>query len=148
MNPNIATRPITAQETYALRGTILRPNQPKKDLVFTGDTAGDTFHAGAFSDDKLIGVASAFHENPPFDPTINGWRLRGMAVVEKLRGMGYGRALLRTCMKFITEQGGVVVWCNSRTYAIPFYISMGFAVHGDEFDIPTIGPHYVMWRHV
>jgi predicted GNAT family N-acyltransferase len=119
-----------------------------KALKFPGDMADDTFHAGAYLENELIGVASAFHESPPFNQTVNAWRFRGMAVVEKARRMGCSSALINTCMEFITQQGGELVWCNSRTYAIPFYQSLGFVIHGEEFDIPTIGSHYLMWRPV
>jgi predicted GNAT family N-acyltransferase len=36
------------------------------------------------------------------------------------------------------------VWCNARTPARAFYERAGFRTVSDEFELPEIGPHYVM----
>jgi hypothetical protein len=36
------------------------------------------------------------------------------------------------------------VWCNARTPARGFYERAGFAVEGEEFELPEIGPHVLM----
>jgi hypothetical protein len=36
------------------------------------------------------------------------------------------------------------LWCNARQAAVPFYAKNGWHVQGQPFDIPKIGPHFVM----
>ena len=33
---------------------------------------------------------------------------------------------------------------NARTLAVPFYRAHGFVSVGEEFEIPDVGPHFVM----
>jgi len=38
------------------------------------------------------------------------------------------------------------VWCNARTPALSLYQRAGLAVVSEEFELPRIGPHFVMER--
>jgi predicted GNAT family N-acyltransferase len=40
------------------------------------------------------------------------------------------------------------VWCNARTPALRLYERAGFERESGEFEIPGIGPHFVMARRV
>jgi GNAT superfamily N-acetyltransferase len=153
--PRLVTIPAAA--TRPLRQVVLRPHQAAEELVFPGDDATDTRHFGAYLDEKLVGVASIYREAPPpalvmdLTPpgtTVNAWRLRGMATLPAVQGQGLGRALLEACIAYTTTQDGELLWCNARTPAVGFYLKLGFVTHGDEFEIPGIGPHYVMWRRL
>ncbi len=44
------------------------------------------------------------------------------------------------------RRGRRLLWCNARVVALGFYTKLGLHTEGDEFDIPGIGPHYVMTR--
>ncbi len=74
------------------------------------------------------------------------WRVRGMAVTPQLQRQGIGRSLLRACVDYAKDHGGTRVWFSARTSAVPFYEKFGFRARGEEFDIPTVGPHYIMYR--
>lgn len=149
-------RPISAAETRPLRGSVLRPGQPPENLVYPGDDAPGSFHAGAFVDGELVGVASVFPEPMPaaFRPDRsdldggNAYRLRGMATRPDLQGRGIGKAALLRCIEHVRKAGADVLWCNARTPALGFYRPLGFTPVGDEFEIEGIGPHYVMWLDV
>ena len=146
-------RPITAAETRPLRSAILRPGQPPDALVYDGDDAPGSFHAGAFLGRELVGVASVYPEPMPAAPdadldSFNAFRLRGMATRADVQGRGLGRAVLRRCIEHVRERGAEVLWCNARVGALGFYQRLGFATLGDEFEIEGIGPHYVMWKAV
>jgi hypothetical protein len=56
--------------------------------------------------------------------------------------------VLEECFAVVRENGGRYLWCNARLVAVPFYERLGLEAVGPEFDIPGIGPHYVMWRAV
>ncbi len=146
-------RPITAAETRPLRGLVLRPGQPPESLVYPGDDAPDSFHAGAEIDGEIVGIASIFPEPMPLAPDAdinpaNAFRLRGMATRPDLQGSGLGSGVLLYCIEHLRDIGTPILWCNARTSAIGFYQRLGFETVGDEFDIAGIGPHYVMWTDV
>lgn len=140
-------RAITAAETRPLRGAILRPHQPPEQLVYFGDDRPEAFHAGAFHDGRLVGIASVTPNPWPGADWPAPWQLRGMATAPEVRGRGYGKAMIMACLEHIAAHGGRTLWCNGRTTALPFYHACGFAPIGDEF-ITDTGPHYVLWRAV
>jgi predicted GNAT family N-acyltransferase len=141
-------RLISAEETRSLRRAILRPSQSPEESVYPGDDLASTLHLGAYLHDELVGVASVYREPPPEteEADANWWRLRGMAITQKLQGQGYGRALLEKCLAHVAAQGGTVMWCNARATAAGFYRSAGFRVVGEAYELPGIGAHYMMRR--
>ncbi len=148
-------RRITALETIPVRWPILRPGFPRETAVFAGDELPTTQHFGAFSEDgTLIGVASIYlaplPDAPPeiAVPAEKSWQLRGMATLPEVRGAGHGCALVEACVQAARAAGAELLWCNARTTAAPFYAKNGWQITGQEFDIPTVGPHFRMWRRV
>ncbi|HEX8463665.1 MAG TPA: GNAT family N-acetyltransferase, partial [Abditibacterium sp.] len=103
--PQIEIRRIETAQTYALRGAILRPGHPPSESVFEGDDAPDTFHLGAFVDEKLLGIATFFPENAPFSPDSKAYRLRGMAVAQAAQGTGLGRATIEEALRLLEARG-------------------------------------------
>ncbi|HVG38338.1 MAG TPA: GNAT family N-acetyltransferase [Pyrinomonadaceae bacterium] len=137
-------RPISAAETHPLRSQILRPFQTPEELVFNGDDAADTLHAGAFLESQLVGIASVSRDTYPGDETAAAWKLRGMAVKPELQGRGYGRVLLEHCIAHVRDRGGQLLWCSGRTSALGFYRSLGFEASGEEYQVAGTGSHYRM----
>ena len=133
---------ISAQETRPLRAAILRPGQTSAQQVYPDDEAPGSFHAGAYLQDELVGIASVFHEAPPGEEDPNAWRLRGMGVQADFRGQGIGRLLLEKCLAYVEQMGGEKLWCNGRVSALPFYHKLGFQEKGEVFNIPESGPHF------
>lgn len=139
--------PIAAADTIPLRHAVLRPMQPLEACRYPGDDAPTTYHAGAWAEGDLIGVASVFRESE--DGTTDGpdWRIRGMAVEAPWRGRGVGGALLRAVIAHCAlQQDGGLLWCNARTAVEPFYRRYGFVRDGQEFDLPPLGPHVRLHR--
>ena len=144
------TRPITAEETRALRAAVLRPGKRPDELVYPGDDHPAGLHVGAFESDHLVGIATIYPEPPPPEyadqlPPGEAFRLRGMATLPEVRGAGHGRLLLEACFDHVRAHGARLLWCNARVVALDFYLRMGLQTIGPEFDLPDIGPHYVMW---
>ncbi|MDF2441751.1 MAG: hypothetical protein JWN98_2735 [Abditibacteriota bacterium] len=149
---------LTAAQTRALRGSVLRPNRPFAETHFSGDDDATTIHAGAVARDEagaehVIGVASFYHEALPMHiqcaelatlATSPVWRLRGMAVEPERQGQGIGRAILEFGIAHIADEGGGLLWCNARSGAVGFYRIASFVTCGKEFEIPDVGPHFVM----
>ncbi len=151
-------RSIPAADARPLRAEVLRPNQPDANLVYPGDDAPLALHAGGLlreSDETIHGVATVYPELPPetnrgqipeaaYD-TPTTFRLRGMATSGAARGTGLGREILEACFAHIRASGGRYLWCNARIGALGFYERMGWTAVGEEFALPGIGGHYVMW---
>ena len=126
---------------------VLRPGQmlSEADLV---DEPG-AFYVAVYDDiDDVVGVATFLSEPHPARPGPNQWRLRGMASAPTRRGEGFGAAALTRGVDEAVARGGVLIWANARTPAVPFYEAHGFVAEGEEFDIPPIGPHYLMTRRL
>jgi L-Ala-D/L-Glu epimerase len=136
-------RPISSAETYPLRLRVLRPNRPPQSAQFAEDDLAT--HFGAFVSGHLAAVATIF-EQPLADEPRRAWQLRGMAVDEAFRGQYLGAALLRECETFARSQGAELLWCNARESACGFYAKHGFAIRGTRFEIPDVGPHFVMLK--
>ena len=51
---------IEAAETRPLRQIVLRPEEPPEHNIYPGDDGGADYHAGAFLDGLLVGVASIY----------------------------------------------------------------------------------------
>ncbi len=141
-------RPIRAADTRPLRQAVLRPGQPAERNVYPYDDSGLDFHAGAFENDLLVGVASIFHESPPGEENAGAWRLRGMAVLPEKQRHGYGRALLKTCLDHIAAGGGTKLWCNAFIDAVPFYEANGLQIEGEPFELPDGRLYCRMWAAI
>lgn len=126
-----------------LRQRVLRPHQTVAEQVYEGDDAPGAAHFAAYDDaGEVIGIASITPEGGP-----GAWRVRGMATdPSKGRGTGAGGALLLAALDHARAAGATRVWCNARTPARGFYERYGFAIEGEEFELPQIGPHFVMSR--
>ncbi|HEX9122892.1 MAG TPA: GNAT family N-acetyltransferase [Actinomycetota bacterium] len=146
MDVDDAIRPIEIGAVRELRQRVLRPHQRAEELVYPGDDAPDSLHAGAFEGDELVGIATVIREAPPGTTDERAWRLRGMATLPEVRGKGYGAALLQRCLDHVGKHGGALVWCNARATAVEFYRRSGFEVRGEGFSLPVIGLHFFMLR--
>ena len=138
----IQIKKISAKETYAVRLAVLRNNIPLP-YEFNGDFDKDTFHLGAFSDDKLIAVSSFMKV---YNKQFNGlqYQLRGMATLEDFQGLGAGRLMMEQAFKLLFDLKIDCLWCNARVVAVPFYEKFGMKTIGNSFDIEFIGAHFVM----
>jgi GNAT superfamily N-acetyltransferase len=133
---------------HALRRQVLRPGQPWSSVDHDYDSWPDTFHVAAFGPRGEVAACASFHpDTAPHRPEVEAsqtWRLRAMASLPEVRGQGYGAAALRYGIAEIRRRAGKLLWCNARSGAVGFYERLGFSIVGGEFEIPPIGPHYVM----
>jgi GNAT superfamily N-acetyltransferase len=138
------TTAVDAEAVRLLRAEVLRPGQPREQLIFPGDDEPDTLHAAVAVEGRIVGVASVMREPYPRGPLVGDWRIRGMATSAEMRGRGIGAALLARCKEHARDHAGARLWCNARVRARTLYERAGFAVDGDPFEIPMIGSHYLM----
>ena len=146
--PPLSVRPATLADILPLRHTILRPGLPLATAHFDGDDDPTTVHLAAVldADDAVVGCATLMAR--PYRDN-RAWQLRGMATRADLARRGVGRAVLAAAEELVRERGDpLLLWCNARLAAVPFYASGGWRVASDEFHIPGVGPHHVMVREL
>ena len=133
-----------------LRRAVLRPDRPEGESIYPTDADPLTRHAVARGDaGEVVGVATIAPDPAP--PAIETavepwrhWRLRGMATSDSVRGTGVGRELLDLVVEHARANGAELIWCNARLAAVGFYERAGWSKVGELFELPHIGPHYVM----
>ncbi|HEA30482.1 MAG TPA: GNAT family N-acetyltransferase [Leeuwenhoekiella sp.] len=136
---------ITAEETHSIRQSVLRPGRPMQECIFNGDDDVQTLHLGAFTEGKLVGIASFMVDTNDY---FHGkqYRLRGMAVLPEFRGMGYGKKLVTHGENLLQQKECDILWFNAREIALKFYNGQGFNIKGAPFEISTVGTHHVMYK--
>lgn len=148
MPDRFQVRPIPADQTHALRHTVLRQHQRLEEMVYDGDDLPQTLHLGAFKQGgqtgPAVGVVTLNDTPMPIEPAEGDIRLRGMAVDVSVQGQGVGRLLVERALAEAADRGAKRMWCNARVSAMGFYQKLGFETIGEQFEIAHIGPHYVM----
>lgn len=147
-DPGTEIRTVPAAALLPLRQRLLRPGMPPRACVLPGDDEPQTRHFAAYLADRVVGIASLYHNPCPQRPDPGDWQLRSMATVEELRHRSLARRLLQACLEHARSHGGRRLWCNARVAAAGFYLRHGFDCHGREFLIPEIGPHLLMSREI
>ena len=141
---------LPAAQTFPLRASILRAGVPLNEASFGDEDVPGSRHFGAFASGELVGAGYISPIPEPGDSgasdaaTPGAWQLRGMAVSEKWRGRGIGRAVVERCILAARAENAPVLWCNARVRAVPLYQRAGFVVTSEVFEIADIGPHLRM----
>jgi GNAT superfamily N-acetyltransferase len=137
---------IAPEDTYSLRQSALRPNQPIEASKYENDYLEDTFHLGAFLDGILISIASFYKEkNPCFTDEVQ-FRLRGMATLPEYRKQKAGSSLILHAEELLREKKVTLWWCNARATVSNYYKKLGLSECGEVFEIEPIGPHKLMFK--
>lgn len=139
---------VAAKDIRPLRNLVLRPNLPIETTYYDLDNDIETFHLASIMDNTIISIGTFYPENDIELQTKNGYRLRGMATHPKFRRKSAATKLMKESFVLLKEKKCDVLWCNARLVAVEFYKSLGFKVTGKIFDIPSIGPHYKMYKSV
>ncbi|MVN20636.1 GNAT family N-acetyltransferase [Mucilaginibacter arboris] len=139
---------IPVEEILEVRNQVLREGKLKPDECrFPSDLNEGAFHLGNFGENQLLSIAS-FHPQNIEPYTGKGYQLRGMATVPGFQGKGYGNQILNFAIVYLRRQKVNYLWCNARKKALNFYAGIGFEIISDEFDVPGIGPHHVMYLKI
>jgi len=139
---------VAAKDIRPLRNLVLRPNLPIETTYYDLDNDIETFHLASIMDNTIISIGTFYPENDIELQTKNGYRLRGMATDPKFRRKSAATKLMKESFVLLKEKKCDVLWCNARLVAVEFYKSLGFKITGKIFDIPSIGPHYKMYKSV
>ncbi|MBW2960928.1 GNAT family N-acetyltransferase [Mesonia aestuariivivens] len=142
----IHIKKVKVEEILPVRQTVLRNGKPREECFFEGDLAKETIHLALYENEKIYAIASLLKDNNKNLTAINQYRLRGMAVMPEAQGKGLGKQLLRFAEELIKEQKNITLWFNARTTAVNFYKKNNFKILGEEFTIPKVGNHFLMFK--
>jgi ribosomal protein S18 acetylase RimI-like enzyme len=137
--PDLVLREIPVEATRPLRRAVLRPHETIGQLA--EDEPAGAYSVGVFDNGKPISVGLIAP-----DGEESAWRVRGMATAPSARNRGAGSTVLDALVRHAFDRGASRVWCNARTPARSLYERAGFVVVSEEFELPDIGPHFVMER--
>jgi hypothetical protein len=139
---------IPVEDLLAVRNEVLREGRlTLNECRFPGDESEGSFHLGYFDQDELVCVVS-FHPQKYGEFDGKAYQLRGMATLENYRSKGIGNQLVNFAIVYLRGQKTNYIWCNARKKAIPFYQNIGFEIISDEFEVPGIGPHHVLYLKI
>lgn len=138
---------ITTDQTLDLRSSELREGLDRELCRFEGDDDADSFHVGYFIEERLVCVAT-FHQQQREGFFGKGFQLRGMVTHPDFQAKGIGNQLLNFSIVYLKGQRVNYIWCNARKIACKFYLGIGFEYISDEFEMPGIGPHRVMYLKI
>jgi GNAT superfamily N-acetyltransferase len=142
--PDILIRLARTPEILDLRWRMLRAGLPPDSANFDGDAEPTTHHFVAEQDGKVIGCVTILRRPWEGRPA---WQLRGMAVEPFVQSRGIGGRLLQAVETMIRQKSYTLrLWCNARSPATRFYEKNGWTIVGEEFEIPTAGPHFKMTK--
>ena len=139
---------IDVDSILELRHKVLRHGKPFESCFYKEDRIVSTIHLAGVIGNTIVSCATFYSEKNNHIAHKNSFRLRGMATEEKFRKKGFGKLLLKTAEKIICDKGSNNLWCNARIKAVPFYLSCGYKIIGQLFDIQNIGPHYMMYKNI
>jgi GNAT superfamily N-acetyltransferase len=134
---DVLVRAVPIAQTRRLRQTVLRPHETLEEVA--SHEPDNAFAVGAFDGEELIAVGFVAP-----DGADGAWRVRAMATAPHARGSGVGTRVLEALLQHATSHGARRIWCNARIGARSFYEQAGFHVVSELFEIPGIGPHFVM----
>ena len=146
---------VSKEEVYPLRHQVLRPQKPFDEIIYDTDTEIETFHVGAYLEDKLICVASFNradlvhgYASQDTQKTQAHFRLRAMATLPEYRRLGAGRAVVSFAENYLLKEGIHLIWCRGRTSVQGYYEALGFVALGDVYDYPTLGEHITLYKNL
>ncbi len=140
----IVIKELKAEDTHPIRKAVLRDGMTLSHEML-GDHDEDTLHLGLFESDSLVCIASFMQaSNDLFEG--RQFQLRGMASANAAQGKGFGKLLLEDAELRLKNRGVVTLWCNARTVAIDFYKKLAYQTLGTIFQVPQVGPHYLMFK--
>ena len=137
---------VEVDKIRPLRHLVLRPGQPIESTDYDRDKDEQTLHYASVLDHSVVCIATFYPEPMLEVPSLNAYRLRGMATHPNFRHQGLARDLMIKAMADITSANGDLIWCKARLVAIEFYESLGFVKIGLIYEIEGIGPHYTMYK--
>lgn len=121
---NSSIQPISAEQTWPLRQSVMYPDFSIEQVKLKDDALGR--HFGLFLGDELTVVISLFIND-------NKLQFRKLATKTNQQGKGYGKQMMAFILDLASAENLKIVWCNARLTAAPFYKQFGFEICGETW---------------
>lgn len=142
---NYSFQKESAMDLRSLRFLVLWPHkQSEEECLLDIDFAIDTAHFSVRNEQQMVvSCCTIVKESRVVDEKVCEYRLRAMATHPSVRGEGLGKRVLEFAMSHYPNQH---FWCDARQVAMPFYEKCGWQVYSSVYEIPQIGPHFLMMK--
>jgi GNAT superfamily N-acetyltransferase len=137
---------ISSLDTFPIRHSVLRAGKPIESCRFTGDDLESTKHFGLLENKVLAGIITVLESRSELFGPEKQFQFRGMAVLAEHQKKGFGEQLLAAAENYARSKNGLLIWMNAREAAVGFYEQNGYKKAGNLFEIPGVGPHYMMYK--
>ena len=126
-------------QTLGLRYEVLRRPLSIHFNVNDLQNEGSDFHIAAFLNHQIVGclILSEIGDKPFV------FKMRQVAVDDAFQQKGIGKKMVHFCETFSVQRNIQKIELNARKTAVPFYLSLGYQIIGEEFLEVNI-PHYKM----
>ena len=115
---------VPAYVVWPVRHEVMYPDKDFETVKLKEDDNG--IHLALFDGNELISVVSLFKAG-------DALQFRKFATRQPYQGQGYGSALLNYVIEFAKNESVLMLWCNARVDALPFYKRFGFEETGTTF---------------
>jgi hypothetical protein len=132
---------VIVDEILELRHVVLRNGLPLEEAKFEKDNSVNTKHFGILINQEMVGCLSFVLNEKHIIKNVFKFQLRGMAIKASHQNQGLGKYLLTESIK----SGINSIWCNARVESVRFYKKCGWLSTGENFNIPNVGLHKLMY---
>ena len=139
---------INSYELHDIRSKVLRNGLDPTMCTFEGDTRINSFHIGAFNNNKILGGVSLIKNNCDENGEVGCFQLRGLCVYNEFQNHGIGTKIIHKIENIITEMNIKYVWMNARESAVKFYLKLGYTNSNKSKIIGNIGLHYMLYKYL
>lgn len=137
---------ITPKDAFDLRSNFLRTPTMPPYHAFEGENLPSSLHLGAYDGNRIVSAVSFVQGKSDHFSQDKQYMMRAMVTDPDYRNKHAASIIIEEGIRELVKRGTEVVWFNARVYAIPFYEKNGFTVIGDEFMIPDVCMHKVMYK--
>ncbi len=123
---------INPRDVLRIRQEFLPTECKHDDKVFHLDEDEQSFHLGAFEENKLISVASFYFEKNPVVEGEYHYRLVGLATDPAFRKQGIASNILKSAFPIIKNNYCSKIWCHAHLDCVDFYQKNGFSCFTDS----------------
>ena len=139
---------INSYELHDIRSKVLRNGLDPTMCTFEGDTRINSFHIGAFNNNKILGGVSLIKNNCDENGEVGCFQLRGLCIYNEFQNHGIGTKIIHKIENIITEMNIKYVWMNARESAVKFYLNLGYTNSNKSKIIGNIGLHYMLYKYL
>ena len=139
---------INSYELHDIRSKVLRNGLDPKMCTFEGDTRINSFHIGAFNNNKILGGVSLIKNNCDENGEVGCFQLRGLCVYNEFQNHGIGTKIIHKIENIVSEMNIKYVWMNARESAVKFYLNLGYTNSNKSKIIGNIGLHYMLYKYL